>query len=124
MGLIALAACLTLLFTRPWIDRTDTDAPPVPLTVIVGRLVRATGPIELQLPDQADWQTVSSDSSHSLISGTRIRTGREVLCEVETSDKGVLRLDRSAEMVIQNKTRFSWSRVSCGVRPLLQVRSI
>lgn len=121
LGILALtAACLTAIFLIPrseWSedDRQATDQSKVAVPVIVGRLVRATGPVEQILPDRTEWQTVSSDEMLGIYPGARLRTGDGALCELETPDKSVVRLDVAAEVVVDrsNQIQLVRGRIWC-----------
>lgn len=121
LAILALtAACLTAIFLIPgskWSedDRRATAPNSVAVPVIVGRLVRATGRVEQIPPDRTEWQTVSSDDMLCIYPGARLRTGDSALCELETPDKSVVRLDAAAEVVVDrtNQIQLVRGRIWC-----------
>lgn len=122
-GLLALVACLTIVFTVPWQHRGDSVDGPVIQPVVAGHLVRATGSIDVRIPDSQAWLELSPESKRSLAPGTRLRTRADVLCEVETPDKNLVRIGQSAEVVIQdlNRVQLIKGQLWCKASPASQI---
>jgi hypothetical protein len=101
-ALIAVAAVL-MIAVLPSVFKSVNDKSTVsPELAAVARLVRATGPVQLLSPGASDWTDVSADSHDSLFAGSRLKTSNDVVCEFETSTSGIIRLNKSAEMVLRN----------------------
>lgn len=97
---VAVAATLLLALLPAMLDGLKTRGVPVARPVVVARMVRATGPVQLLSPGARDWTSVSPGSSESFVAGSRFKTSDTVLCEFQTSADGVIRLNVSAELVI------------------------
>jgi len=72
---------------------------------IAGRLVRATGSVEVLVPGSDQWQRIEAEEEILMHSGIRVRTFPNVACEIETSEKALLRLDQTAELVLHAPNR-------------------
>lgn len=112
------AACLTVMLVQPNAQGPRKIDPTLVTPVHAGMLVRATGPVELLSPELSRWQELPSDAVHQICIGDRLRTGPSVLCEIETPDKGLVRIDASAEVIVDDSNQFhlvkgrAWCRSS------------
>lgn len=104
---LIVAVAATLLFTFFYLRNersSDTprmvDGPSPSGVVIVARLVRATGSVEMLAPGMDQWDTVDAFAGTAISKGTRLRTSPSVLCEVQTTEKGKLRLNETGEVVL------------------------
>ncbi len=98
----AIAAVLLLAIVPALLPELDVINPPTPAATEVARLVRSTGPVQVLSPGTSDWTDLDADSSRSLVAGSRLKTRDDVVCELETSSKGTIRLNKSAELVFRD----------------------
>lgn len=96
---IAIAATL-LLALLPSFFRAQTSQVAIPQPAFVAQLVRATGPVRFLSPGATAWTELVPNALDSLAAGSRLRTDAGVLCEVQTQNKGLIRLNESAEIVL------------------------
>jgi Putative zinc-finger len=104
VGALAVAAIL-LLAMWPFFMTQDDSRTTIPSLNLVAQLTRATGPIQFLPAGETDWTEISSDTKKSFVAGSRLKTSTGVLCELETTSKGVLRLNESAEVVFVEPNR-------------------
>ncbi len=64
------------------------------------RLVRATGTIQAMAPGDNDWKEIPPTSREGFVLGSRLKTQPGVRCEVQTTNKGLIRLNESAEVIL------------------------
>ena len=67
-----------------------------------GSIVRATGPVEMLIPDAVDWERIHVSNRIPLRDGSRIRTTANVLCEIETVETGRIRMNQLAEVYVRD----------------------
>jgi Putative zinc-finger len=96
--ILAIAACLAIMFFV-------TDSRPTPAVPIAGRLVHATGAVEVQLQGTEQW-TALEKSGAAIQRGCHVRTSPNSLCEIETSEKATLRMGEIAEVVLHDGDRI------------------
>lgn len=95
---IAFAVAATLLLALlPFFQEKRL---PTPKPVLVARLVRSTGPVQILRPGETDWAEAWANSQDSLLAGSRVKTDVGVLCELQTAAKGMLRLSESADVIL------------------------
>ena len=104
VGLFAVAATL-LIATLPFFAEKDTSQNTIPSLNLVAQLTRATGPVQFLPAGETDWSEVAPEARKSFAAGSRLKTSTGVLCEIETTSKGVLRLNESAEIVFVEANR-------------------
>lgn len=116
MAAIAASIVMALLAIRP----SDREPEPLP---VAGRMVRATGSVELLPPGAQQWQRISPHEATPMRDGARVRTRPSVACEIETSAQAKLRLDQQTELILHSADRVEvvkgqvWCRTSDS-RPL------
>jgi hypothetical protein len=98
MAAIAASIVLAVVAMRP----AEQPQPVKPQVKNAARLVRATGPVEVLSPGSDAWRSIESSPSYEVAQGARLRTGENVLCEVETIDQAKIRLNESAELVMHD----------------------
>jgi hypothetical protein len=76
----------------------------------VARLVVATGAVEMRAPQASDWQAVSDLNTFHCPSGSEVRTGEDVRCELQTSDGCVIRLNCDTEISLASPTSVAIRR--------------
>jgi hypothetical protein len=107
-----VAACITLVIVLMPEAQTPTPTP------IAGRLVRATGSVEVLPPGSDQWQRIEASQEAVMQNGARVRTFPSVSCEIETTENARLRLDQTAELILHAPDRVEvvvgqvWSRAS------------
>ncbi len=94
---LAVAASLMLVLL-PFFEENAND--PKGTAVWEARLVRATGPIQAMAPGDKDWKEIAPSSGEAFALGSRLKTQPGVRCEVQTTNKGLIRLNESAEVVL------------------------
>ncbi len=99
---VAVAVILLLALLPGLLSEKDIPATSTPAMETVARLVRSTGPIQVLSPGTNDWTDVSANSNTSLVAGSRLKTRYDVVCEFETSAKGTIRLNKSAELILRD----------------------
>ncbi|MCG8648824.1 MAG: anti-sigma factor, partial [Pirellulales bacterium] len=99
-GVAALAACLVLAFRAT--DHHETPTPPT--VALAGKIVRATGQIEMMAPDARKWNSVTVSELVPVPEGTRVRTAVDA-CEIETSQRGLIRVNQDAELIVHEADR-------------------
>lgn len=103
--LVAIAAVLLLaIFPMPW--SKESIGTQVYQDTEVARLVRSTGPVQVLVPGAASWAELSADSSCSLVAGSRLKTLNAAVCQLETTSKGIIRLNTSAELILRDPNQF------------------
>jgi Putative zinc-finger len=101
---IAIAIAAVILFAMlpdKW-GKKDDRSSSNPDTLIVARLVRSTGPVQVLPPDTVDWLDIAADSKHALLSGSRLRTSERIVCELETTKNATIRMNEAAELIIRD----------------------
>lgn len=101
-GILAAAAAAILLLAQIQPDAGTG----VGEHAIIARLVRATGPVQVRKAGSSYWASVLPESQEPIHAGSRVRTSRQVLCELETVDQGRIRLNESAEVIMQQPDRL------------------
>lgn len=101
---VTLVACLTIMLISPAFRPGAKKTTSTLQINVIGHLVRATGAVEVRESGSQQWRALSTADARPLLSGVSLRTRSDVLCEVETSDKGLIRLGQSAEIVFQNQS--------------------
>ena len=76
----------------------------------VAHLVVATGDVELRAPPATDWQPYPSIKTFQCPSGSAVRTGADVQCELQTSEGCVIRLNQETEIAIASPTAIAIRR--------------
>ena len=103
---IAIAACvLVVVKLRPF-PTQPTRIHSIPVTPVAGQLVRATGAVEVLAPGDSNWQPLASSVTSQVPKGARIRTAASVACEIETSDRGLIRMNEAAELILHDADRM------------------
>ncbi len=97
----AIAASVALIvFSDP---ANDSQQPaPQPLA---GQIVRSTGDVELLTPGSQFWKLVSTTRAVPVPEGARVRTADTVMCEIETTRSGRIRVDEQAELILHARDR-------------------
>lgn len=110
---VALATAVCLLITTlvarnrvPWAVDDGVVGRPATDTPIVATLIRATGAVQVQHPGSAAWDSIEHADATPLPKGSRLRTQPTVLCELQTSDKGKIRLNEAGEVVLHGTTEI------------------
>ncbi|MDA1180030.1 MAG: zf-HC2 domain-containing protein [Planctomycetota bacterium] len=103
ISLVAAVAAALLLLVLPflWSDKGRSGTS-ITTTQVVARLVRSTGPVQVLPPGASHWTEVNADSHNLLFVGSRLRTGKGVVCEFETTAKGTIRVNKSAELMLRD----------------------
>ena len=65
-----------------------------------------TGAVQVQHPGSAAWESIDHSDATPLAKGSRLRTQPTVLCELQTSDKGKIRLNEAGEVVLHDTTEI------------------
>lgn len=101
-----LIACLVF---QPWRDRVSPESPvqatneragPAETAPAVARVTASTGPIDVRLPDQSEWVTVTDLSPFACPSDTSVKTPSGSLCELATSSGSVVRMRDGTEVKV------------------------
>lgn len=110
---VALATAVCFLVTSlvvrngvPWAVDEGVAERPATETPIVATLIRATGVVQVQHPGSAAWDSIEHSDVTPLAKGSRLRTQPTVLCELQTSDKGKIRLNEAGEVVLHDTTEI------------------
>lgn len=114
--LLAMAAgfLLAVALFQPWrqqpgVQVRETIQAPQPEPPIA-RLVVATGAVEMRAPQASSWQTVADLKTFHCPSGSEVRTGEDVRCELQTSDGCVIRLNSDTEISLASPTSVAIRR--------------
>jgi hypothetical protein len=110
-GSLLLAAAagflMAVVLFQPWRPRTIHSQPSVVSPASqqsaeprVAKLVVATGSVQTRARDAVDWQALSDPTGFECASGTVVRTGPDVRCELKTSDGCVVRLNGDTEITL------------------------
>jgi ferric-dicitrate binding protein FerR (iron transport regulator) len=91
--LLAIAASIGLIVMMKPADTASEREHPT-----IGRLVRATGQVEVLEFASPLWKTLGERDA--IGPGTRVRTGDQVRCEIEISSHALIRTDEGTELVI------------------------
>ena len=123
-GALILAAAagflLAVILFRPWQrqplafqPRESIPAPqdePPNSQPPIAHLVVATGDVEMRPSPLADWQAFPALKTFTCPSGSEVRTGDDVLCELETTGGCVIRLNEGTEVTIASPTTVAIRR--------------
>jgi hypothetical protein len=119
-GALLLAAAagflLAVVLLQPWHDspRIARAMPgsigPLPQAAPVAQLVVATGRVDVRRPGEQNWQASNSTAFHCP-SGSAVRTGANVQCELKTSSGGVVRLNNETQVKL---TAGDTIEIECG----------
>ncbi len=99
---IVAAVAASIVFVAVVMRPAEQPQPVEARLTIAAQVVRATGPIEILWPGADAWRLVDPPAGFQVAQGTRLRTGENVLCEVQTTDEGKIRLNESAELVMRD----------------------
>lgn len=102
IAVVAATILLAFLATRP------QEEPPVAKVkppIIVAHLIRATGTVDVQPSRTDQWQSIQEVENFPLAEGTRLKTDKDILCELKTSDDCKVRIDQLAEIVIHDSSK-------------------
>ena len=90
-----------VLLFPPWKSSTVTaKIPRVPPSV--ARIVVATGDVQVREEGAEEWQVISDLVDYRCPTGSVVRTGPDVRCEIETSDGSVIRLNHETEVTLKS----------------------
>ena len=104
---IAMVVAATLLLVLlPFFFETQSSKTADTRPAFVAQLIRATGPIRYLRPGANDWTVWLPSAPEWFVAGSRLKTDEGVLCEVQTSTKGVIRLNESAEVVFRKPNQI------------------
>lgn len=95
------AAVLLLVLPSRWGDKGKLEKS-IATIPTAARLVRSTGPVEVLPPGARDWTKASAESNSLLLVGSRLKTSSSVVCEFETTAKGTIRVNTSAELILRD----------------------
>lgn len=84
--------------------KASADASPnrVPAPPPVATLTVATGAVELRQPGESTWSLAAPGSPLQCPSGSSLRTGPGVRCELETPERCAIRLNESTELTLHS----------------------
>ena len=68
----------------------------------LARLTVSTGSVEVRQPGHAEWSLTSNADAFRCSSGTEVRTGKGVRCELETGDLCTIRLNEATELAVRS----------------------
>lgn len=100
-GMIAaIAASVTLVvMLDPREKDPGGERPIVVGEAVAANIVRTDGDVQVLISGSQQWGSVASDRT-ALPRGSRVRTALNSLAELETSDRGRIRLNENAELVV------------------------
>jgi hypothetical protein len=113
---------LAVLVFRPWQTSFIASRPPAGgaepgetsaanrSAPAAARLVVATGAVQMRPSQTADWQPCTVVKSYVCPSGSAIRTGPDVACELKTADGCVVRMNRDTEITLISSTSVEIER--------------
>jgi hypothetical protein len=102
---MAVAATL-LLASLPFFFETQSSKIADSRPAIVAQLVRTTGPVRFLRPGASDWTEWLPSAPELFVAGSRLKTDVGVLCEFQTSTKGLIRLNESAEVIVSEPNQI------------------
>jgi hypothetical protein len=123
-GALLLAAAagflLAVILLQPWkrqplafqprnTSPVPQDEPPISQPP-VAHLVVATGDVEMRSSPATDWQAFPALKTFTCPSGSEVRTGDDVRCELETTGGCVIRLNEGTEIAIGSPTSVTIRR--------------
>lgn len=93
-----------VMFWNPFAGPIEPKRPKDKLVTVTsaGSIVRATGPIELLIPDADEWEQIYVSNRIPLRDGCRVRTPTDSLCEIETVETGRIRMNQLAEVYVRD----------------------
>lgn len=97
---VAMLSALVIVFFLPRFFDFSTNARQHAIEHSVAQVVRAIGSLEFRLPQDSAWQQSTFGVGTPFVAGTRVRTLQSSLCEIETANRDVLRLNDDTEVVI------------------------
>ena len=98
---------LAVILYQTWFDGPDQIEQRVIKTndesaTTVARLVVATGAVDLRQVESEAWQQVSESAKFVCPTGSAVRTGPDVRCELETTDGCIIRLNNETEITLNS----------------------
>lgn len=112
---VAAGFLLAVALFQPWkrqpvaFERRETVEAPQAEPPIA-HLVVATGDVEMRAPPATDWQAYPQIKAFHCPSGSEVRTGADVRCELQTSDGCVIRLNQDTEIALASSTAVTIRR--------------
>lgn len=100
-----LLAWLIFAPARREVAREEPQSPPsvVPQPQpSLAKLTVSTGSVEVRQPGQSEWSITSDLASFRCPSGTEVRTGAGVRCELETDARCTVRLNEATELAVRS----------------------
>ena len=102
---MAVAATL-LLASSPFFFETQSLQTADSRPAFIAQLTRATGPVRFLRPGASDWTVWLPSEPELFLAGSRLKTDVGVLCEFQTSTKGLMRLNESAEVIVSEPNQI------------------
>ncbi|QDV45037.1 hypothetical protein Enr13x_49100 [Stieleria neptunia] len=101
-----LVAAFVVRNRVPWTLDDGVPFRPATNSPIVATLIRATGTVQVQHPGSSAWNSINHSDATPIAKGSRLRTQATVLCELQTSDQGKIRLNEAGEVVLHDTTEI------------------
>lgn len=110
---VAAGFLLAVILFQPWrglpIAQQPQETAPPPAAP-VAHLVVATGDVEMRVPPATDWQAFPALKTFTCPSGSEVRTGDDVRCELQTADGCVIRMNHDTEVALASPTAVAIRR--------------
>jgi hypothetical protein len=112
---VAAGFLLAVILFQPWQRQPVAlqpreSIPGPPAESPVAHLVVATGDVEMRSPPERDWQAFPQVKTFTCPSGSEVRTGGDVRCELQTADGCVIRLNCDTEIALASPTAVTIRR--------------